>query len=181
MSRASAPVVGAVLLIAVTVTAAGLVAFVAFEEVEEPPPPTPQNAEVTGALVEPADSPQACGGDSIRLVHQGGNAVELSRTYILVRPLDGPASEARIENLPTDGTTFEDEQIAYDPDNLINDNCVRGVAAENRGQWTAGTRIQFDLNSGAGTLDAGDRIEVVVVHEPSGGVVAEVQLTMRDQ
>ena len=176
-TRGSAPAVGLVLLLAITVVGAGIVGVSVIGIADDLEGPAPQNVETEDRLLDPEGHPAACGEDTVRISHVGGEEVDLSETFVLVRTPDGPESEARLGNLPAEGRTFDDE-IVYDPDDVINDNCVRGVVADGDGDWTAGTRIQFDLNSGGGTLEPGDRVEVVVVHEPTGAIVVDTQLRM---
>ena len=85
-------------------------------------------------------------------------------------------TEATITGFPVDGTTLS-EQDASDPSGILySSGCVRGAAAKGdggTGQWSAGTTFAFKLNSGAGDIEVGDRVELLVVHEPSASVLVE--------
>jgi flagellin-like protein len=179
IERGVSPVVSVVMLIALVVVLGGVVAAMTLGVGDTLRGPAPQAAETTAEIVDLTGAPAACGGDTVKLTHDGGDTIDLEETTLLVRFPDMSVAEAKLHTLPTSGTSFDADNFAYDPDNAINDNCVRGALANNDGTWSAGSVIQFDLNSGGGTLSAGDDVEVVIVHEPSNSIITEERMTVQ--
>ncbi|GAA5431003.1 hypothetical protein Hjap01_00453 [Haloarcula japonica] len=134
---------------------------------------TPTVARSTGDFVTGPSG--GCGGNTVAIRHAGGDPVPADELAIAVTL---PDTDARIVDLPVSGTALSASNID-DPDNVIYDYCVGGVIANGGQQWSAGRTITFQLNAGGGTVNPGDTIEVRVVHTPSNGVLAAVELTAR--
>ncbi|EMA33175.1 type IV pilin [Haloarcula japonica] len=170
--RGVSPVIGVVLMLSITVLLAATVGgfVLASGDLNQR---TPTVARSTGDFVTGPSG--GCGGNTVAIRHAGGDPVPADELAIAVTL---PDTDARIVDLPVSGTALSASNID-DPDNVIYDYCVGGVIANGGQQWSAGRTITFQLNAGGGTVNPGDTIEVRVVHTPSNGVLAAVELTAR--
>lgn len=168
-ARGTTAVVGVVLLVAVAVAAAATVGSVVLGTSDRLGERTPPTARSTGAF-ETGPS-VGCGDNTVRVVHEGGEPLPADAIEVVVRVPDRDAS-ARLVDLPVDGTSLDPENVVGDRRNVVYDHCVGGVVANGGERWTAGREIAIELNAGGGTVAAGDEIEVLIVHEPTDGVVA---------
>lgn len=168
-ARGTTAVVGVVLLVAVAVVAAATVGSVVLSASDHLGERTPPTARSTGAF-ETGPS-VGCGDNVVRVVHDGGEPLSADAVEVVVRVPERDAS-ARLVDLPVDGTSLGPENVVGDRQNVVYDNCVGGVVANGGKRWAAGREIAFELNAGGGTVTSGDEIEVLIVHEPTDGVVA---------
>ncbi|MFU1780416.1 type IV pilin [Haloarcula japonica] len=170
--RGVSPVIGVVLMLSITVLLAATVSgfVLASGDLNQR---TPTVARSTGDFVTGPSG--GCGGNTVAIRHVGGDPVPADELAIAVTL---PDTDARIVDLPVSGTALSASNID-DPDNVIYDYCVGGVIANGGQQWSAGRTITFQLNAGGGTVNPGDTIEVRVVHTPSNGDLAAVELTAR--
>jgi len=173
--RGVTPVVGAVLVLSITVLLAAVVGTFAMSAAADVGGPTPTVARSTGSFVTGPSA--ACGDNAVQIRHEGGERVAPEDVEVVIRLPDGD-TEARLVDLPVSGTALGQTNLE-DPENVVYDYCVGGVVAHGGRPWTAGRVIEFQLNAGGGTVEPGDRITVWIVHEPSGGVLAAVDLTAR--
>ena len=160
-------------MLAITVLLAAIVGGLALNVTAESDQRTPVVARSTGEFVTGPSS--GCGANTVAIRHAGGDPVpagELELAVVL------PDADARIVDLPVSGTALSATNT-HDPDNVVYDYCVGGVIANGGKRWTAGRAITFQLNAGGGTVEPSDTIEVRVVHTPSDGVLAVVELTAR--
>ncbi|WP_423999689.1 type IV pilin [Haloarcula salina] len=174
--RGVTPVVGVALMLSLTVLLAAVVGGYAMSAAADPAQPTPTVARSTGSFE--AGPSGGCGDNTVQIRHEGGERIAPEDIEVVVRLPDADA-QARLVDLPVSGTALGPSAVE-DPDNVVYDYCVGGAVANGGRAWTAGRVIEFQLNAGGGTVDPGDPIEVSVVHEPSGGIVASVELTARD-
>jgi len=162
-------------MLAITVLLAAAVGSAVIGAAAEIHEPTPTVARSTGEFVTgPSDG---CGDNMVRIRHAGGDPVPADEIEIAVQLPDADA-QARLVDLPVSGTALSPGNTD-DPANTVYDYCVGGVIADGGQQWSAGRAITFQLNAGGGTVEPGDSIEVRVVHTPSNGVLAAVELTAR--
>ncbi|WP_336337016.1 type IV pilin [Haloarcula brevis] len=171
--RGVSPVVGVVLVLSITVLLAATVGGVALHAVGESDRRTPVVARSTGQFVTGPSS--GCGANTVTVRHAGGDSVPADELEVAVAL---PDAAARLVDLPVPGTALAANNTD-DPDNVVYDYCVGGVIADGGQPWTAGRAISFQLNAGGGTVEPGDTIDVRVVHAPSNGVLAAVELTAR--
>jgi len=171
--RGVSPVIGVVLMLSITVLLAGTVGGVVLTASSDLNQRTPTVARSTGDFVTGPSG--GCGVNTVSIRHAGGDPVPADELEVAVAL---PDSDARIVDLPVSGTALAASNTD-DPDNLIYDYCVGGVIANGGQRWSAGRAITFQLNAGGGTVGPGDTIEVRVVHVPTNGVLATVELTAR--
>jgi flagellin-like protein len=171
--RGVSPVIGVVLVLSITVLLAATVGGFALAAATDLDQRTPTVARSTGNFVTGPSG--GCGGNTVAIRHAGGDPVPADELAIAVAL---PDTDARIVNLPVSGTALSASNTD-DPGNVVYDYCVGGVIANGGKRWSAGRAITFQLNAGGGTVDPGDSIEVRVVHTPSDGVLAAVELTAR--
>ncbi|MEF8828838.1 MAG: type IV pilin N-terminal domain-containing protein [Haloarcula sp.] len=171
--RGVSPVLGVVLLLSITVLLAATVGGFALDATADMDQRTPTVARSTGTFVTGPSG--ECGANTVSIRHVGGDPVPADELEIAVALPDG---DARIVDLPVSGTALAANNTD-DPDNAVYDYCVGGVIANGGKRWTAGRAITFQLNAGGGTVEPGDSIDVRVVHTPSDGVLAAVELTAR--
>ncbi|NLV05757.1 type IV pilin [Haloarcula rubripromontorii] len=171
--RGVSPVVGVGLMLAISVFLAATVGSVVFTASSDLTQRTPTVARSTGEFVTGPSG--GCGGNTVTIRHAGGDPVPADELEIAVAIAD---ADARLVDLPVPGTALSASNTD-DPDNAVYDYCVGGVIANGGQRWSAGRVIRFQLNAGGGTVEPGDSIEVRVVHTPSNGVLAAVELTAR--
>lgn len=173
--RGVSPVIGVVLMLAVTVLLAATVGGYALNTTAGLDQRTPTVARSTGSFVTGPYG--GCGENAVVIRHAGGDSVPADEIEVAVR-LPDAGTRARLVDLPVSGTALSASN-ADDPDNVVYDYCVGGVIAAGGQRWSAGRTITFQLNAGGGTVEPGDSIEVRVVHTPSNGVLTAVELTAR--
>ena len=171
--RGVSPVIGVVLMLSITVLLAATVGGLVFTASSDLNQRTPTVARSTGNFVTGPSS--GCGANTVAVRHAGGDPVPADELTIAVAL---PNSDARIVDLPVSGTALSASNTD-DPDNVVYDYCVGGVIANGGQRWSAGRAITFQLNAGGGTVEPGDTIEIRVVHTPSNGILAAVELTAR--
>jgi len=162
-------------MLATTVCLAAVVGSTVMGTAAEMHEPTPTVAQSTGEFVTGPSG--GCGDNTVRIRHAGGDSVPADELEIAVR-LPDDDTKARLVDLPVAGTAVSSANTD-DPDNVIYDYCVGGVIADGGQDWAAGRTIAFRLNAGGGTVESGDTIDVRVVHAPSNGILAAVELTAR--
>ena len=172
--RATTPVVGVVILVALAVLLGASVSTGAFGVASRLSQPAPTVAHST-ATFETGPS-TGCGDNQVRVVHDGGDPVPVADLALVVRV---PASDARarLVEFPLAGTQLQDENVVDDDRNLVYDNCVGGVLADGGQEWVAGTALAIELNAGGETIAPGERIAVTVVHTPSKSTIVETRVT----
>ena len=149
MTRALSPVLGTVLLVAITVTLAGTVGFVVFDDTA---------VEPTSRATFSLDADAAA--DRIVLTHEGGDA--LSTTDLTIRvsvdgdPLDHQPPVPFFASTGFHGGPIGPFNSATDP------------------EWSAGERAGVELAStNAPLLEGGSTVEVTISSE--GAVIARLE------
>ena len=189
-TRAVSPVIGVVLMIAVTVVLAGTVATFFVGADPGLRQPAPQVAQASADLDRQGEG---VSGGTVTITHQGGDPVTVADIRVVVDTSDVAGcsvDQATIENLPS--TYSEFGQRGYADQNLANGNSSpisQGTAdsswspgalhAETGGTFAAGDSFQFRIKKGNCQMKAEDTIRVTVVHEPSQQSIVVVTATAR--
>ncbi len=191
-TRAVSPVIGVVLLVAVTVVLAGTVVAFFVGADSGLRQPAPQVAQANADL----DTQDGFGGGIITVTHQGGDPVTVADVRIVVDTsdvADCSVDQAVIENLPS---TADFGTLGYGDENLKNGD--NGPISKGTGssQWSAGAlhadtgetfaagdSFQFRLTGGDEPedcpLESGETVRITVVHEPSKQSIITVSVTAR--
>ncbi len=186
--RGASSVIGVILMVAVVVILAAIVSVAAFGFMRNINEPAPNVADTAGEFEAGADSDE----QNVRITHLGGEPVPVEDIEIIVRAT-GPGSElpteARLVDLPAGVTRgFPDEQNINGETSLIS----RGSGVDNQiwteedsNTWSAGDTIQFRVAVGEadfrdppeGSNPDADKLEVIIVHTPSGAIISEHTFT----
>lgn len=184
-SRAVSPVVANVLLVAVVVILAATLSVFALGMTGEESQPGPVVGESSAELVR--DRPGA-DDQVVRITHVAGDPVAVSEMEVAVRAcgkrariVDLPAPTTRSASTPTyfpfdDGNFEGDEELLSE--GTVGQTWSAGVLHEDTTDtFAGGTSFEFRITNGACSLNAGDRVDVRVVHTPTNTVFIEKQLT----
>lgn len=174
-SRAAAPVVGNVLLVAVVVVVAATVSVLALGYAEETTRPGPVVAESSGSL-EPNDGGSDTGIVTLR--HVAGDPVRTSEMVVRVDATDACGKRGRLVDLPVDGAggnAIADSNI--DGDDVFDERppYLGGprLSALHEPRYAAGEELRFRIPDTDCPIRAGDRVTVRVVHTPTNSLVTE--------
>ncbi|WP_129597672.1 type IV pilin [Methanohalophilus profundi] len=176
--KAISPVVGIMLMIAITIVlGVTLIFFATAFEMQEP---APFVAHSSGELVRDVD-----GGDDqkVYLYHEGGDCINLSDIEIVVDATEVCGERVKLVNLPAEhvpyvGVALSSENIEGNED--IFDKSSDGIAgAIKEIEFSTGELLMFRINSGenACPLKKGDQITVKIIHTPTNTVIIEETLT----
>lgn len=177
--RGLTPVLGAVLLVALTaLLASTLGAYALGVELAAPGP----HVAVAGEPVVAYDHADADREQRLRLVHQGGTPVPVSELELVVTvPRTG--DRARVGDFPVASNKLDPTRVAgsgfLDTSHGEAVGSLSLAGPDRDGVWGAGDRLGLRVNSGAVRLAPGDTVVVRVVHTGSGQVVGETTLTAR--
>jgi FlaG/FlaF family flagellin (archaellin) len=170
-ARATSSVVGVVLLVGLTVTlAAAGGALLAFgSALGDPPPRVAFEASLDATDGWPD-------GQRLRLVHESGEPLPVEAVALVVE-LDRPGARARLSGFPTRRLTGENIRGQN-----VFDNGYAGVdgaldAAHTDGEWTSGEPTSIRIAQGDLDVRAGDHARVTVVHRPTNGILARIEVT----
>lgn len=192
-TRAVSPVIGVVLLVAVTVVLAGTVVAFFLGADSGLRQPAPQVAQANADL----DTQDGFGGGIITVTHQGGDPVTVADIRIVVDTsdvADCSVDQAVIENLPSTYSNFG--QRGYADENLANGDSSPISQGNFNSKWSPGAlhadtgetfavgdSFQFRLTGGDKPedcpLESGETIRITVVHEPSKQSIITVSVTAR--
>jgi|GEM_PF-331307 flagellin-like protein len=174
--RAVSPVIGVVLMVAVTALLAATVGSFFLGLGGEQSEAAPQVAKSDGELIR---------NDSIRfdqrviITHRGGEAVQVSDLEIQVS-FSGHSEQSTLTGVPTDSIDSSD----YEGDDVWDGRTggIGGALASNEdpgrdGMWTSGEALKFRIAHL--TLDDGETVTVTVVHQPSKKILFESELTVK--
>ena len=183
--RAVTPVISTILMVAIVVILAATASVFFFDVAGSVTEPAPNVADTTGEF-EVADG-RAGDKQLVKITHIAGDGVRVNELEIVVRATGpGVDTDARLVDLPADGSSFENKNFADgDPDNLIDDgdstkNSV--IISDGIDVWSAGQTITFRINTGTADFRNGetpdaDELEVVIVHTPSGTIISQNTFT----
>jgi len=184
-SRGVSPVIASVLMVAIVVVIAATTSVFFFDATGEVGDAAPVVGQSSGDLrvQDGAD------GGIVRVTHLAGESVDVSALEIAVDATDACGETARLVDLPSSHTGFAsnegfgDENFENDPTILAKSSPAvpptwsPGVLHENGGTFEAGSWFEFRIKGGACPLDAGDEVDVRVVHVPSDSVIITQELT----
>ena len=181
--RALTPVIGVVLLVAVTLVLAATVSATVFGAAANLTEPAPIVAQASGEF----DRYGAGGGryteQVIRITHVAGDTLGVSNLEIAVDATDACGQSGRLVNLPVPGDDPRPTDRYVRGDDIFDNsaNSVEGPIGtgdtDDDGEWSAGETTQFRLATGDCRLAAGDAVTVRVVHTPTGAVLVEQPIT----
>ena len=183
--RAVTPVISTILMVAIVVILAATVSVFFLGVVEDVNEPAPNVADTTGEFV--IDEEDAEDNQIVRITHIAGDSVDVENIEIIVRA-SGPDvdTEARLVDLPGDGfftRSLADSNIDGN-DDLIDQGfeSARIIVVDDSNTWTAGTTIEFRINTGVADFREGespeaDELEVLIVHTPSNAIISEQTFT----
>jgi len=198
-NRATTPVISTVLLVAIVVILTVTLSVFVSGVTEDINDPAPNIADTTGDFDVGASGYQS--DQIVRIAHLAGDSVTIGELEIIVR-VRGPdstlPSEARLVNLPAEGSSIDDKNI--DGENMLIDrgpNPLGGagpphllITSQNANAWSAGKTIQFRIPTGGADFREGedipssglnepdaDELEVVIVHTPSNSILSEHTFT----
>ena len=192
--RGVTPVVSTILVVAIVVILAATISVTVLDTTEEINEPAPNVAETSGEFT----TADGIAGDEqvVQVTHVAGDDVDVEDLEIVVQAA-GPDSdlptEARLINLPTDGSAIESSNIQGDEDLIDQSSLPPGgsgpanlvITSEDSNVWAAGDTIQFRIAvSGADFRDPpiggnpeADELEITIVHNPSDAIIFEDTFT----
>lgn len=178
-NRGVSPVVGIVLLVALTTLLASTVGAFAFGF--DPVEPGPHVTTSTETLVayDHADGDRE---QRLRVRHEGGAPVNASALALVVT-VERSGERARISGIPVDANKLDAANVDGTPFlDLSHGEAVGSLSTappDVDGVWSAGDTLGVRIVSSAAALVPGDTVTVRVVHVPSGQTVARETLTAR--
>jgi flagellin-like protein len=177
--RALTPVVGVVLLVAVTLLLAAAVSAAVLGTTADLTEPAPTVAQASGEF----DRYAAGGGrytqQVIRITHIAGDTLTVSNIELAVDATEACGQSGRLVNLPVTGDDPRPTERYVRGDDIFDNsaNSVEGPIGtgdvDDDGEWSAGETAQFRLASGECRLASGESVTVRVVHTPTNAVVVE--------
>lgn len=177
--RAVSPVLGVVLLVALTTLLASTVG--AFALGVTTPTATPSVATSTGPLVA-SDHADGDREQRVRIVHEGGPPVNVTDLE-LVLTVERTGEHARVTDLPVRANKLDSASVEggefLDASHGETVGALSAAPPDTDGVWSAGDTLGVRLTSSDVRLVPGDQVTVRVVHAPSGGVVATETLVAR--
>lgn len=190
-SRAVAPVISTILLVAIAVILAATISVLVLDFGEEIQDPAPKIGQSSGEFVKQ----DGFEGGIIRIEHIAGDSVPVEEIEVAVDATDACGETARVQNLPA----FNNDTPYSNPDafSFGDDNLVRGsnsiiskgstplfqkwdagvLHKDTDNTFDAGSEFEFRIGKGACQLNNGDKITVRVVHVPSNAVIIKQELT----
>lgn len=179
--RAVSPVISTILMVAIVVVLATTTSVFFLDVTEDINEPAPNVVDTTGEFV--VDEPSAFDNQIVRITHIAGEGVAVEEIEIIIRA-SGPGvdTEARLVNLPsTSSSRLLDENIDGNS-NLIDQGfgSARLIVDDGIDVWSAGTTIEFRINTGVDGADFrerespdADELEVIIVHTPSEAIISK--------
>ncbi|ATU08277.1 type IV pilin [Methanohalophilus portucalensis] len=170
--KAVSPVVGIMLMIAITIVlGVTLIFFATAFEIEEP---APFVAHSSGELI--SHHVDGLAKDQfVYIYHNGGDPINVSDIEIMVNATEVSGNQAVIFDLPVENSLGkeniegESEMIDKSPDGI--------AGAIKEPEFSTGELIMFRINSGSCSLEKGDQITVKIIHTPTNTIVIEETLT----
>jgi flagellin-like protein len=176
--RAVTPVIATILMVAVMIVLAATISVFFFGVTEDINEPAPNVADTKGEFEIEGDWR---GTQIVQITHVSGDNVAVEQIEIVVRA-SGPDvdTEARLVNLPAEGTTLDAENL-NDPNNLIDDGNINRnsiIIDEDSNVWATGSTITFRINTGVADFRKGedpeaDELEIIIVHTESNTIISE--------
>lgn len=172
--RAVSPVIGVILMIAITVIMAAVIATLVFDLGDGlgDTAPTTSVGTSTNSDWEPDDGPE----DLVYLTHESGDTMDMDEIAVVIRDDDG-AETARL-NEGNEWKTDDDDAWLE-----IGGNSAAGNEIDGDETFGAGATIDVyvDAEGEGDPIDgAGDDHEVQLIHEPSDHTVTTLEFTAPD-
>jgi flagellin-like protein len=176
--RAVSPVIGVVLMVALTVILAATVGVAFLGFADQLTQPAPYVSQSSGEF----QSDIAGGGDQIvTLFHDAGDPVDVSEIVIRVS-FSEHSAVGTLLNLPAEGDDPQPTDQYVRGDDVF-DNSANSVSGsigteppDTDGIWAAGDIIRFRLASSAVSVERGEIVTVKILHRPSESVVTTVEI-----
>lgn len=176
--RAVTPVIAIIFMVAVLFVLAVTISVSFFGVIDDINEPAPNVADTNGEF----ELEGYWGGTQIvQITHVAGDNIDVEKIEIIARA-SGPDvdSEARLVNMPAEGTTFDSENLE-DPNNLIDDGNVNRnniIIDDDSNVWASGDTISFRINTGEADFRDGenpnaDKLEVTIIHTESNSILSE--------
>lgn len=177
--RAVSPVIGVILMVAITVVLAALVGALALGLGDE----TGQSGPTISVSTEPLEA--AVMGSSqdqvVAMTHENGDPVEAASLEIVV-VLEETGARTRLVDLPVTSNQIDSSNIEGDDILSMGSDATRGAISDGTpdtdGEWSAGETIRFRVKKSDDGYDIapGDKVTVRIVHTPTGVVVVKETL-----
>lgn len=150
--RAVSPVIGVILMVAITVILAAVIAGILldFGNILEDSPPT------TGADVSVNSDWTGSGDDMVYIIHSSGDTLDPDTLQIKIRD--------------TDGQELDSGTIANDGSHTL-----ISLSDTNFGP---GATITIEDDGGTGSWSSGDEINIQLIHDPSGATIIDTTVTL---
>ena len=168
--RATSPVVGVMVLIGITALLAS--ATLALVGVDHARPHSAPQAHLSGDISSTDGWPD---GQRLRLVHEAGDTLAVTDLALVIE-ISRADAHARVQGFPTRRLTGEHVRGSD-----LFDGTYAGVDGEldtvhTDGRWEAGERASIRIAQGEFDVLPGDQATVTVVHRPSGGQIATLEV-----
>jgi len=172
--KAVSPVVGIMLMIAITIVlGVTLIFFATAFEIQEP---APFVAHSSGELV--SDVYNSSDDQFVYLYHEGGDPIKVSDMEIAVDATKCCGMNARIVNLPvSEKETLGNHTLGDDLIDKRSSNYGMCGGAIVEDSFSTGERLWFRIKSTYCPLKKGDQITVKIIHTPTNTIVIEETLT----
>jgi len=179
MSRAVAPVVSTILMVAIAVILAAVLSMFALgftEDVDDAAPVVGQSSGAFEAFQSGSDE------QIVTIRHVAGDDVSVDEMEVAVSATcnDG-TKRGRLVNLPLDSNRIEQSNIegADIFDNRYDTGYSWDLGALKAESFTAGEKVEFRIPGGECTVPQNGVVTVRVVHVPTNAVVITQELTAR--
>ena len=177
-NRGLTPVVGVLLLVALTLVLAATVSATVLRTTTELTEPAPTVAHASGEYERYQNGGGRYTEQVIRITHLAGESVTVADIEIAIDASTACRKSGRLVNLPASGGDPRptDEYVRGDD---VFDNSYGSVTGPlaTGGEWTAGETGEFRLATSECRLEDGEGVTVRVVHVPTASVVIEESVT----
>jgi len=173
-SRALTSALGNVLMVFTVILLAGSIYLFAAGIGDDLREPAPQLAETSGEFIAGGERDQQI----VQIEHIGGEEVALEDLEIIVEAPDC-GTEARLVELPSDGSSLSDSNIEGDSDLIDERSGTTSLADDGIEAFAVGETIEFRVNvEGCDFRESGNsQLEVDIIHTESDAIVTSEQLT----
>lgn len=175
-ARGVSPVIGVILMVAITVILAAVVAAFALGVGEGTNEAAPTVGQTTGSLA----SNDVSDGGIVRIGHEAGDSIETSNIEIQVDASDPCGKQGRLVSLPVNTNN------AVDSGNIENDNIFDerplslapiDASALHEPEFSAGQELVFRIPNSDCSIRDGDEVLITVIHTQTDTVIFEETLT----
>jgi len=171
--RAVSPVIGVVLMVAITVILAALVGTLALGLGDE----TGQSGPTISVSAEPLEA-GGSPGQVVRFVHETGDPVGVSELEFVVT-LEATGASTRLVDLPVSSNTIDPSNV--EGDDLLSQQsgdttgAISSKSPDTDGTWSSGGFVRFRIKEtdDGYVMSPGDEVTVRIVHTGSGQVLVE--------